>query len=267
MLPQNIDAVIDRLDQIIQEAIANDSPLGLFAALYQKVTIAVKEGIQAERFDESRRMERLDVIFANRYIAAYEAFQKGAPTSSSWQTAFEAVKKRDLIFLQHIFLGINAHINLDLGLATAETMRGKNLNDIKADFEMINTVLFELMKEVQVGLGMVSPLLFLADVVSDDKDERIASFSLKSTRIHAWKVAERFHSIQNHSATEIAPTEFTKALNQLDKEVTKLALLIQPNGWLKRILLNLVYRFEKKNLNRAIRNLYGAPLANRVLKN
>jgi len=151
-------------------------------------------------------------------------------------------------------LGINAHINLDLGIATAEIMKGKPLEDIKGDFEMINTVLFELMKEVQVAIGMVSPLLFLADVVSDELDAKVAAFSLKATRTHAWRVAQRFHNLEGD--------KHLTELNQLDQEVAQMADLINAQGWFRKFILYWVWRFESKDVNRVIGNLHGAPLEN-----
>src|SRR5262245_42369321 len=66
----SIGEVIDRLSAIIQWSVVNDSRLGYFPALYRKVTAGVRDGIQQGAFDDGRRMERLDVIFANRYLEA-----------------------------------------------------------------------------------------------------------------------------------------------------------------------------------------------------
>jgi hypothetical protein len=71
MEAQTIDEVISQLETIIQNAIKSNSRAGYFAALYHKVTSRVKEGIQAGEFENGTRMEQLDVIFANRYIIAY----------------------------------------------------------------------------------------------------------------------------------------------------------------------------------------------------
>ena len=72
---QNIDDVIIILENIIQESKINNNPLGYFAALYKKVTIKVKDGIADNYFDDGPRMEKLDVIFASRYIDAYYEYQ------------------------------------------------------------------------------------------------------------------------------------------------------------------------------------------------
>lgn len=61
-----IDQVIARLDTAIDRARRENSRLGFFACLYRQVTVRVSEGIAAGRFQDGPRMERLDVIFANR---------------------------------------------------------------------------------------------------------------------------------------------------------------------------------------------------------
>ena len=93
-----IDEVLSALDQIIQESKEQSSPLGYFAALYKKVTQKVKDGIDDGFFDDGPQMERLDVVFANRYISAYRAYQKHEPVTLSWMQAFQLSKKIALLF-------------------------------------------------------------------------------------------------------------------------------------------------------------------------
>ena len=68
MAATDIDGVIQQLDVIIDWAHRHKSRLGYFAALYRKVTLKVKEGISEGFFEDGERMERLDVVFANRYL-------------------------------------------------------------------------------------------------------------------------------------------------------------------------------------------------------
>ncbi|MEK7325664.1 MAG: DUF5995 family protein, partial [Chloroflexota bacterium] len=52
MTAENIDQVISQLDDIIATARREKSRAGYFAALYRKVTVKVKEGIAAGRFED-----------------------------------------------------------------------------------------------------------------------------------------------------------------------------------------------------------------------
>ena len=136
MIASNTSEVIEIINTIISDAKADNSRHGYFATLYKQVTLQVKQGIDEGRFTEPARMDRLDTVFANRYFEAYGKFKKGQATRS-WRVAFRHNKSQELIILQHLLLGINAHINLDLGIAVAEL----NLDDFdsfKGDFDQIN---------------------------------------------------------------------------------------------------------------------------------
>ena len=77
MPADTIDEVVERLTEIVEWSRAANSRLGYFAALYRKVTVKVHEGIADGFFDEGDRMERLDVIFANRYLEAFRGPPRG----------------------------------------------------------------------------------------------------------------------------------------------------------------------------------------------
>jgi hypothetical protein len=184
-----ITPVIDRLTAIIAIAEAQASRIGYFAALYRRVTIAVRD--QIESFDDPARLARLDVTFASRYLDALAAWQAAQPCSSCWRVAFSATQSAQPIILQHLLLGINAHINLDLGIACARTSPGDELPSLKDDFLRINGLLGGLVNDVVAELSQVSPLIGLvAQVLGDQGDDEIANFGLGAARDFAWHVAE-----------------------------------------------------------------------------
>ena len=116
----SVDDVIAHLDNIIDWSKKKQSRIGYFATLYRNMTKAVKQGIADKTFTDGKRMELLDVIFANRYLDAWDAYVNKQKCSNAWCAAFNACDKNNLIVLQHLILGINTHINLDLGIAAAE---------------------------------------------------------------------------------------------------------------------------------------------------
>ena len=115
-----IDEVIEALNNIITQSEENNDTAGYFAALYRKVTIRVKLGIAHNEFEDGPRMEKLDILFASRYIDAYWAWKQHQPLSACWKKAFDLTNGYWPIVLQHLLMGMNAHINLDLGVAAAE---------------------------------------------------------------------------------------------------------------------------------------------------
>ena len=156
---ESIDDVIHVLDLIIEESLKSRSSLGYFAVLYQKVTIKVKEEIAAGFFDDGPRMEKLDVIFAKRYIDAYFAYKNDKPVTQSWEIAFTESSNNNFLVVQHLLLGMNAHINLDLGIAAAEVSEAGKIDDLEEDFKRINEILASMVDEVQNGLSSIWPFL------------------------------------------------------------------------------------------------------------
>ncbi|HEV8239897.1 MAG TPA: DUF5995 family protein [Thermoanaerobaculia bacterium] len=187
--PDPITPVIDRLTAIVQTAEAQGSRIGYFASLYRRVTVAVRD--QIDGFDDPARLQRLDVLFASRYLDALAAWQAKQPCSSCWQVAFDATQSAQPIILQHLLLGINAHINLDLGVACARTSPGDQLPALHGDFLRINALLGGLVNTVAAELSQVSPFIgLIAQVLGDQGDDEIANFGLGAARDFAWHVAE-----------------------------------------------------------------------------
>lgn len=190
MSPQSIDEVLTRLDRIIEDACQRQSRLGYFAALYRDVTARVGAAIEAGKFQDGPRMERLDVVFARRYLNALEkrGTAKGPPRS--WTRTFDAAERWLPLVLQHLLLGMNAHINLDLGIAAVDVAESHALPDLKADFYQINQILGSMIEEVQTRLSTVSPWIGVLDRLGGRADEVISNFCLTSARDDAWEFAQ-----------------------------------------------------------------------------
>ena len=219
---ETINQVIDQLTEIIQWSHKTKSRLGYFAALYRKVTIKVKEGIEENFFDDGERMERLDVIFANRYLAAVEAFRNNDQPTNCWIYSFQVAKQRWPIVLQHLLLGMNAHINLDLGIAAARTVPSSELPSLHNDFNKINEILTELVGDVQNDLAQIWPILRFMNRYLGNIETAIINFSMSKARDNAWSVAERLSPLtENEQKDEIA---------KLDTEVTAFARVIRHPG-------------------------------------
>ncbi len=190
MPARNIDEVIAALSDIIEDAIATQSRLGYFAALYRTVTRRVRDDIaKGTVFQDNERMEHLDVIFANRYLDAHAAYLHGEPCSACWKLAFDAATDGKLIIVQDLLLGINAHINLDLGIAAATVAPGDEIDGLHHDFDRINQVLAELVPASVADVDEVSPWLGLLNLVGGRAEGQIINFSLDVARREAWRFA------------------------------------------------------------------------------
>lgn len=237
----SIDEVLLQLTEIIEHSIESESRLGYFAALYRKVTQAVKDEIDAgDTFDDNARMERLDVLFANRYIRAYHQWdQRNAEVtpSESWALAFQASDDWWPVVLQHLLLGMNAHINLDLGIAAAETVSPAELPRLKADFDRINTLLASLVGDVTQELGWIwPPLRFITRSLGRFDDELI-NFSMELARDEAWNLAE--------TLSPLSLTEREAEIRRQDLKTLALGRAIRNPGSLGSTALGMVRLCER----------------------
>ena len=240
MAATNINEVIARLDSIIEAECATNSCMAYFPILYRKVTVRIKEGILNNEFENNERMEKLDVLFANRYIDAYDCLGLKKPYSASWKNAFEAAQSGKLLIMQHLLLGINAHINLDLGIAVAETV-GKDgeLMDFENDFNKINEILASMIADVEGKIISVSPLFGLLDKFGKGREDKLVSFSINIARDGAWLFANQYHISPNKEAE----------LKNRDAIIAIIAeKLITQKSWFLKFLVKTIYFFEKKDV-------------------
>ncbi len=162
---QSIEDVIIALTEIVENCKHAKNRSGYFAALYKRMTIAVKDGVASGAFLDGDRMGKLDVTFATRYLSAYEAYNKNEACSTSWKYAFDGCINQSLTVIQQLILGINTHINLDLAIASAVTAPGDSIHKLEADFNRINDVIGSLFDDVQRCLEDVwLPMKFLKRV-------------------------------------------------------------------------------------------------------
>lgn len=244
---RTIEEVINRLDDIISFCVKRDSRLAYFPALYRDVTDKVKSDIGEGRFQDGERMERLDVNFANRYLLAWHRYRQNQPTARCWSAAFEAGESWSLLILQHLVLGMNAHINFDLGIAAAKTCPGDQLAGLKRDFDEITALLGEMLDDVQGRIARVSPWMGLLDKVGARTDEQLFSFALRGARDMAWRTAERFAVLDENSAQS--------ELKRLDQTVARLAHPIShPGSWISTVLLIMRIR-ESSDVDEVVQSL------------
>jgi hypothetical protein len=200
---QTINDVLAALDEIVQQSYEQASRLGYFAALYRRVTRAVRDGISGGSFQNGPLMEHLDVVFASRYLDALATFQASGVAGRSWMVAFQGCKDADLLILQQLLSGMNAHINFDLGIAAAQVSPGPQLPQLKPDFDEINVVLASLVGTVATEIAAVSPLIGELEKIGLRSETSLINFDIIGARDAAWFTAERLASEPSllHDAT------------------------------------------------------------------
>lgn len=246
-----VDAVIEQLDVIIIQARREQSRSGYFPALYRKVTAHARAALNSDVFDDPVRAQRLIVEFAHRYLAAWDEYRAGRLPTNSWKVAFDASSRFWPIVLQHLLLGVNAHINVDLGIAAARTAPGGELPSIRADFNKVNQLLFELVDDVQRRLAIVWPMLGLLDWIAGPFDEWVANATLQSARQEAWRFAEQLAPLSIDQQVEVIRLQ--------DQRVAALAKRILSPGFLLGTSFKLIRLGERGSVAEIIDRLSQDP--------
>lgn len=243
-----IDDVLRELDAIIARSLDHNDAAGIFAYVYRRTTAQVKEGILEKCFEDNERMERLDVVFAKRYIEAYRQWQSGQAPPDSWQLAFAACQKPLTIF-QHVLLGMNAHINFDLGIAAAEVATEASIENLRNDFLAINGLLADIVDELQSRLSRVSPLFFIVDWLGGRRDEAVINLNIQKARGQAWELACRLAQASTGADRE----EYIRAANALTLQLGR--LIERPPGRLLPNALRFVRWWEVKEIRQVLEKL------------
>ncbi len=232
-----ITEVLARLVEIIEQEKRRNSAAGMFPALYYAMTAAVLKDIQTGQFENPSLMEQLDVHFAKRYFAAYDAWRSGQSHPRSWSAAFEASANDQLIVMQHLMLGINAHINFDLSISAAAVAPGNAIFAMERDFMRINDIIGNLTETVQDKLGRIWQPLGIFDHLLRTKDEGLANFSINVARRAAWVAATHLAFLEGHLKETYIQT--------LDESVASFARKITQPGSLLAFTLPTIRKCEQ----------------------
>jgi hypothetical protein len=186
---------------------------GYFPALYAGVTDDVRAAIGAGHFGDGARMDAFACAFAERYVRPRRAL---SPAPACWDAAFDVTGDRSLLIIQHLLLGINAHVNFDLPqVVVAIADESGDIQSVRRDFDAVNDILAARQAAVLHSLGTVSRWVNAAAAVGGG---RLFNFSLVRARQQAWLAAERMWPLDAAGRAHY--------VDELDRLVSVLAYLI-----------------------------------------
>ena len=225
-----IDDVLAGLDDASTWAIEHEQPDRLL-----RRHLSQGDG-QGRRGDRDRLLRRrrtdgaLDVTFAGRYLIgprrAFEAGDQRATGRGSWPSRR---RPRRPIILQHLLVGINAHINLDLGIAAARPRPGRPCPICGATSIASTRSSPSLIAGIEHDLAEVSPWIGLLDRIGGRHDDEIIRFSIEVARTEAWRFATEL--------APLAPDHWSGPIGARDARVARLARSPATRVWLNAGLL------------------------------
>jgi hypothetical protein len=212
-------ALEETIEHLRADALASDDGSGHFPAMYARVTANVAQAASDGRFADAPGM----VTFAERFAARYLRPRAGeGPFPGCWQAAWEVGPDRHLLIVQHLLLGINAHVNHDLPqvvVGLADERGDGDTAALRRDFDAVNDVLAATYPMVLHELGRLSRWV---NVVASRGGTRLFEFSLTEARRQAWGAATRIRPLD-----EMGRAAYVADLDQL---VRVLAHLIAHPG-------------------------------------
>ncbi len=187
---KDVDDVLRNVDQIIDWSIGANSHLGYFAVVYKRVTLAIREAINDGQFDDGHRVARLDVVFAQRYFNALNAYfypNKHPDLTLAWEVAFVGDRDSQAIILQHLMSAFSAHITFDLGMACF-TIAPDSLDTLENDFNRVNALLRSQIPAIVDVMQQLSPeLRWIRRLIPDELG--VLNLLLMKLRQGAWLFA------------------------------------------------------------------------------
>ncbi len=225
------------LSTLEQRFLADRDRRGVFVTAYLTITKGVQAQCDAGGF--------LDPAWVRTYLIAFgtlyrDALQRdvlarttgglaggttsgtaaNAPVPKAWRLSFDAARAGQGWVIQHLMLGVNAHINHDLALALLMAGIERDRASRYADHTAVNLVLERATLTLKTEVATKwAPVLEQLDHAAGTLDDDVTGFSIAKARDHAWAMAVAI------DATKGTPGEaFLRAA--LDEQAAVLARLI-----------------------------------------
>ena len=198
--PSSVAEVVARLETTVSPLSSSDG-VACFARLYLAVTEGVQKRLAGLSFSDPRFLERLDVVFADLFFVAFEAFEHDpAQAPRAWLPLFEARSRHGIVPLQFALAGMNAHINRDLPVALVATCHEFNTRPARdsaqhVDFKRVNDLLAVV--EAQVKQQYLSGWQRVVGRHLRRVDDVVAMWNISRARDAAWVNAETLWAIRD----------------------------------------------------------------------
>lgn len=183
--------------QVVQWQTCDDRR-AIFLDCYLRMTHNMLAALVAGEFHDTAWVDRLLNRFAGYYFDALRAYEQTyAATPAVWRIAHDAARRDDTLTLQHLLLGVNAHINYDLVLVVVELLQpewealGKVGRHTRyTDYTHVNAIIARTIDEVQAEVvARATPALAALDALLGRLDEWATGQIIAGWREEVWRQA------------------------------------------------------------------------------
>ena len=170
----------------------------IFLRCYAMMTANMRQALDGQRFEDNEWVGRLLQRFAEYYFTALACFDCGEAVPAVWQDVHAASAARELHVLQHLLLGVNAHINYDLVLTLHELLAPEwaGLSEVERarryrDHRQVNQIIAGTIDRVQDEVvEQYAPLMQVVDAAMGRLDERLLVGLITRWREQVWEHAQ-----------------------------------------------------------------------------
>jgi hypothetical protein len=193
--------MLARMQSQVERWEASFDRRAIFLACYAVMTRNMLNSINSGIFNDPSWVGKLLERFAEYYFEALETYQIGNPGPPLvWRETFNAALNPRILPVQHLILGVNAHINYDLVLTLVEILRnewtalnreGRSLRYL--DHSTINRIIAQSIDEVQDEiLVRYSPEMDLVDKAFGKLDEWAIARLISLWREQVWRRTQKW---------------------------------------------------------------------------
>ena len=187
-----------KLSRFVQKWQADKDRRVIFAHTYYLMTGNMLSALRGGEFHDRKWVSALLDRFAVYYFSALSKYEH-APISAPpvWRIAFQVAENENSYTVQHLLLGVNAHINFDL-VATLidllkdewKTLTMQQKRQRYEDHTHVNEIIGKTFDETQeLVIARYSPVLDRLTQYSFNLDNLIISSLIASWREQAWQHA------------------------------------------------------------------------------
>jgi hypothetical protein len=195
-----IEAALGRM-QAIAAALPLTDGLACFNRMYIIVTQTVLDAVStATSFGDPAFMARLDVVFANLYLGAIDAFRTAPATAPRcWSELLSHRSDARIAPMQFALAGMNAHIDHDLPIAVATTCEdlgtAPDQGTHAADYDKVNALLGGLDQRIRESFE--TGVLLDLDRRAAGLENVVGNFGIDTARAAAWVSARALWDLRH----------------------------------------------------------------------
>lgn len=203
--------VTEQMQALVAHWEKNGDHRCIFLDCYRRMTDNMLASLEAERFHDEEWVNRLLHRFAEYYFEALDAYEgEKSHSPAVWQLTHDVAAQEETSVLQHLLLGVNAHINYDLALALRDllspewdSLSPEARQQRYEDHLLVNQIIAETIDTVQDEVvERHDPDLDLIDKLFGPVDEWAIAQVIARWRDDVWETACRLLEVEAEAEQE-----------------------------------------------------------------